>query len=302
MMSSWQGTVHKWNEFWFRPKSPETISLVRIACGLIAAIHFAVLLTNGPEWIGPLGWLNIDAGRYLIGDGVEGTGSHFRWSILYLIPSAVPMVAGVGLLASIAMLTGIGARISPFLAWICLTTFHQRAPLLTLVYEPLLVAILAYLTIDPGRLLWTFRPGLASGQSRVSVNIATLLIQCHLWIWIAFSLLSMLANSSWWNGDAGWLLIQQGHGWLHLSNDWQWLGQLLTHCIIASQAAVLFCMLQSDCRWMGRWMLFFFAFNVLLLLGDWMYASVLLAASLAVWPVHLSRQNTLPKNNDASNK
>ena len=302
MMSSFKETVYWWNGLWFTPKSPELLSMVRIACGLIAAVHFVVLLIDGPEWFGLQGWFNIEAGRYLIGDGVEGTGSLYRWSILYRFPQAIPIVAGVGLFASTATMAGIGARVSPFLAWFCLSTFHHRSPLLTMVYEPLLVAILAYLIIDPGRLVWTMRPGLASGQARVSVNIVTQLISCHFWIWIAFSLFSMLANPIWWNGEAGWLLIQQGRGWLRLSADWKWLGHLLTHCVIATQAAVLFCMIQSMCNWLGRWMLYLFALSVLLLLADWMYASVLLAASLAVWPVHLSRQRTLPKQNNASNK
>ena len=295
MMSKWKETVHWWNSVWFTPKSPELISTVRIACGLIATIHFGVLLINGSEWFGLHGWFNIDAGRFLIGDGVEGTGSVYRWSILYWSPQAVPIVAGVGLLASTAAMAGIGARVSPFLAWFCLSTFHHRSPLLTMVYEPLLVSILAYLIIDPGRLVWTIRPGFSSGQARISVNIANQLIHCHLWIWIAFSLFSMLANPIWWNGEAGWLLIQQWHGWLRLSVDRQWLGQLLTHCVIASQGAILVCMMQNACCWLGRWMLYLFAFNVLLLLGDWMYASVLLTASLAVWPVPLSRHIILSK-------
>ena len=289
MMSSWKETIHWWNGVWFTPKSPELLSKVRLACGLVATVHFVILLINGFEWFGPQGWFNTDAGRYLIGDGVEGTGSFYRWSILYRFPQAIPFVAGVGLLASTATMVGIGARISPFLAWFCLSTFHHRSPLLTMVYEPLLVSILAYLIIDPGRLVWTIRPGFSSGRARISVNFATQLIYCHLWIWIAFSLFSMLANPIWWNGEAGWLLIQQERGWGNLSTDWQWLGQLLTHCIIATQASVLFCMMQPTCNWLGRWMLYLFALSVLLLLGDWMYASVLLVASLAVWPVHLSR-------------
>ncbi len=302
MMSRCKETLDWWNGVWFTPKSPELLSMVRIACGMIAALHFALLLINGSEWFGMHGWFNTDAGRYLIGDGVEGTGSLYRWSILFWFPHSIPIVAGVGLIASTATMAGIGARVSPLLAWFCLSTFHHRSPLLTMVYEPLLVAILAYLIIDPGRLVWTFRPGLASGQARVSVCIATQLIYCHLWIWIAFSLCSMLANPIWWNGDAGWLLIQQGRGWLRLSADRQWLGQLLTHSVIGIQVAILFCMTQSACNWLGRWMLYLFALSVLLLLADWMYASVLLAASLAVWPVPMSRPNTQSKQNNASNK
>ncbi len=302
MIAAWKETANWWNAIWFTPKPPESLWKVRIACGLIATIHFLALLVFGSEWLGPNGWLNVEAGRFLIGDGVDGTGSLYRWSILYWFPHALSLVVGVGLLASIATAAGLGARVSPLLAWFCMSTVHHRVPILTTIYEPLLVAMLAYLAIDPGRLTWTIRPGLASGQARISINIVLQLIRCHLWIWIAFSLSSMLAFPIWWNGEAGWLLTQEKRGWLYLNEGWQWIGQLITHALIATQAALLFCMIQAMCDWMSRWFLYFFLLSVLLLLGDWMYASVLFAASLAVWPLHLSHRNTLPKSQNASTK
>ncbi len=299
MISSWDETAKGWNTVWFTPRAPEALSETRIATGIIAAVHFIALLIHATEWIGPNGWLNVDAGRYLIGDAVEGTGSFYRWSILYWFPDAVQIVATIGLFASITTIAGIGARLSPFLAWFCLSTFQHRAPMLTLIHEPLIVALLAYLTIDPGRLSWTVRPGLASGQARIGVNVVLQLIRCHLWIWIAFSLSSMLANAIWWNGEAGWFLIQQSRGWLRLEDDWQWLGQLLTHLVIVAQAAVLLGMIHSASNMLGKWCLYLFILMVLLLIGDWMYASVLFAASLAAWPVHLSDRTSLWKQPNA---
>ena len=300
MISSWNEIAKSWNTFWFTPRCPEALSETRIAAGIIAAVHFISLLIHGVEWIGPHGWLNVDAGRYLIGDAVEGTGSFYRWSILYWFPNAVQIVAAIGLFASITTMAGIGARLSPFIAWFCLSTFHHRAPILTLIHEPLIAALLAYLTIDPGRLLWTVRPGLASGQARIGVNVVLQLIRCHLWIWIAFSLSNMFASTIWWNGDAGWYLIQQSRGWLHLSNDWQWLGQVLTHLVVATQAALLFGMIHCACDRLGKWSLYLFLLTMLLLIGDWMYASVLFAASLAVWPVPFLTEQLYRNTHNAS--
>ena len=269
--------------------------MIRIICGLIAAIHFILLLVSGAKWLGPLGWLNVESGRFLIGDSVPGTGSFYRWSILFWFPEAISSVAGAGLLASLAAMAGIGSRVPTLIVWFCLGTFHHRAPLLTLLHEPILVAMFAYLTIDPGRNS-LLRPGFSSGPDRIASNVATLLIRSHLWIWIAFSLAYMLASPLWWNGEAGWLLIQQGRGWLHLSEGWEWLGQFFTHLIIASQFSILCCMLRADWNWLSRWMLYLFVASVLLLLGDWMYASVLLAASLA-----LPSSDFLPETHHGSN-
>ncbi len=281
---------------WFVPLSPKTISIIRIVCGLIAAIHFLLLLASGTTWLGPQGWLNMESGRFLIGESVPGTGSFYRWSILFWYPEAIFWVAGAGLLASLAAIAGLGSRVSTFIVWLCLGTFHHRAPLLTPLHEPLLVAMFAYLTIDPGRNSWS-RPGLSSGTDRISSNVATQLIIFHLWIWIAFSLASMLASPLWWNGEAGWLLLKQGRGWLHLAQGWEWLGQLLTHLTIATQIAVLCCMLRTDWHWLSRWLLYLFVLCMLLQLGDWLYASVLLAASLS-----LTSNQSLPETQHGPSK
>ncbi len=294
MISSWRTTARWWCDTWFAPLAPRYLAAVRIGAGLVAFIHFVALLISGNELLGPNGWFDVDAGRYLIGNEVAGTGSVYRWSPLYRYPGSVSSFAGLGLLASLATIAGIGSRLAPLLAWICLCTFQQRAPLLTLLYEPLLVALMAYLIVEPGRTTWSIKPGLSSGEPRSSVRITRNLIVCHFWIWIAFSLCSMLANPVWWNGQAAWQLMQPAGGWLPNSEGWQWLGQWLTHWVIVTQAAILFCMLHSPLQWLGRWMTYLFLLAVLLLLGDWMYASILLVASLAVWPIPIPRQKTLP--------
>jgi hypothetical protein len=291
MSSKWKESLFEWNAFWFTAREPIQISIVRIAIGILTWIVFWQYLMSGTDLVGSSGWFNPEAGQYLIGDGVEGTGSLFRWSPLYPMPSLSPWVAAFGLLASLAMTLGLGARLAPLIAWLALGVFHHRAPVLTLLAEPLLLSALAYLIIEPGRLEWTIKPGLSSGVDRVSANLSIQLIRCHLWIWIAFSLSSMLAQPEWWNGEAGWLLIEARHGWLRLPEGWQSVGQFMTHFVVAVQMALLASMLSSNCLWMGRWLLYLFASSILLLLGDWMYASTLLAMSLAVWPINLS----LPK-------
>jgi len=274
-----------WNCVWFTPAPPGLIASLRVACGLIALVHFVGLGLVGSTWVGEKGWLNSDAGLYLIGHEVEGTGSSYRWSVLFSRPQLTTLVSMVGIAGSAATVAGLGARLSPLIVWLCLGMFHHRAPLLALVYEPLLTALFAYLVIDPGRTTWTWRPGFCSGDARISVNLAAQLARCHFWIWIAFSLASMLAYPIWWDGEAGWLLLQRGPEWLRLGDGWQFVGQCLTHLVIASQAAILLFMTNPIWNGLGRWALGVFILCMLLLLGDWMYAAVLAAASLSAWPI-----------------
>jgi len=286
--------VKQWDQFWFKPRGPEHVSCVRIAIGILVTIQFLQYTFSAADWYGENGWFNRDAARFFIGDGVEGTGSIFRWSILFSYPGLATAIAIVGVIASASMVFGIGSRVSPFLAWIALGTFMHRAPFLTLVYEPWLSAMLAYLIIEPGRPKWTIYPGVSSGEPRLSANLAIQLMRCHVLLWVVFSLGSMLAEPVWWNGEAAWMLMKSGNGWIHIPSlsdsdeSWKILGQILTHSVIGLQILVLVCLIVPNCRWLGRWPMVLFASSILLLLGDWMYAALVLATSLAVWPFFLS--------------
>jgi hypothetical protein len=196
-----------------------------------------------------------------------------------------PAVAAIGFLASFALLLGIGSRIASIVAWLAVCTFHHRAPLLMDPHDILLAAALAYLMIDTGNVRWSIRPALVSGGPRLTCNLVIRLFQCHFWIWIAFSLASMLSFPVWWNGQAASVLVQDHHGWLSLPTDWHVIGQALTHFVVVLHVAILICMLQPACDWLGRWMLYALLTCMLLLIGDWMYAATLFGFSLTVWPI-----------------
>ena len=280
-----RSSVARWDQFWFCPTSPFPLATIRIAIGLLACVQFLQYLVAGSEWFGRDGLFNPETGLHFIGEGVEGTGSFFRWSILYSYPWLASTIAITGFASSLCLLLGLGSRIAPVIAWIALCNFHHRAPLLMSPHDFLMAAALIYLAIDTGRLQWSFRPAVLSGDPKTSTNLTIRLFQCHFGIWIAFSLASMLSIPVWWNGQAAWVLIRDHHGWFTLPSDWQSLGQGYTHLVVALQAAILFCMLQPTCHWLGRWMLYAFVLCILLLAGDWMYAASLFIYSLAVWPI-----------------
>lgn len=274
-----------WDRFWFRPRTPDPLGVIRIVVGVIAFLQFVQVFASGWEWFGADGLFDSATGLHFIGDGVEGTGSEYRLSILYRHPNWITPIAIAGLAASLCMILGLGARIAPAVAWVALSTLSHRAPLLVATHELLLAAALLYLVIDSGRTQWGLKPAVSSGPPRISSNLVIRLFQCHAFIWIAFSLASMLSFPVWWNGQAAWVLIRDSHGWLTLPSDWQWVGQCVTHLVLILQAAILFCMLSPSCLWLGRWLLVAFIFSILIMTGDWMYAGILFAYSLAIWPI-----------------
>jgi hypothetical protein len=288
MMNSMRELARLWNQFWFVPAGAERVALCRIAIGAVASLQFIGYLAFGGEWFGVDGWFDRDAGLYFIGAEVPGTGSEYRWSFLYTAPRLLTLIAGAGLIASIAMLLGIGSRLSPVIAWLALIQFHHRAPLLVATYEPLLSAMLAYMVVDTGRVAWTFKPGWYSGPPRISANLALRLVQCHLWFWIAFSSAHLLSNPAWWNGSAIGALIESGASVFAFEDRSHWLLQAATHCMWILPIVCAIGIVHPDSRSMARIPYHLWLVGIAALWGEVMYAICLFAFGMAIWPIGIS--------------
>jgi len=251
-----------WNAFWFAPTDMSAILRVRQSFGILVALQFAWYLLWVPDWLSRDGWLDIDAGRYFIGAGMPGTGSQYRWSILYWLtsPSAAQLVCLLGLLASGLMLFGIGGRLAPLGAWTCMMMVHHRAPWLTMPSEVLASAGLLYLAIAPG--LMSARSASARSASArsacenpsttsVLANVALRCLQVHWLLWIGWSLASMLQQTSWWDGTAIGILSEQGNTWLGKLTRTGWTSQILGFLTILLHVASGFCLCNRNLRGLG---------------------------------------------------
>lgn len=269
------------DRFWFRAAPTRRASVFRVAVCATAAIHFLSFLTWVPLWLCGDGWFDLETGRYLIGVGLADTGSQYRWSPLFVAtqPAAGYVVCIFGLLASIAAVLGLGARLAPLVAWLCLLTIHHRAPWLSMPGEILLTAGLFYLLIDTGRTAWTLRPGFDDSTQRISANLAVRCGQTHLLMWLIFSAISMFQYNVWWNGSAISVLSQQVIGWLGEVPVESHFGQFCTTAIPSLLIAGAFFLPQRGTLFLGRLCLATFAISVVLLTGDWLYGLTLIAMS-----------------------
>jgi hypothetical protein len=268
-----------WDRFWFRAAPTRRASVFRFAVGTVAAIHFLSFFAWVPQWLCGDGWFDLETGRYLIGVGLPDTGSQYRWSPLFVAtqPWAGYVVCGTGLLASIAMVLGMGTRVAPLVAWLCMLTIHHRAPWLSMPGEILLTAGLFYLLIDTGRTTWTVRPGFDDSTERISANLAVRCGQIHLLIWLIFSAISMFQYNVWWNGSAVSVLSQQVNGWLGEIASSSYFGQFCTMAIPCLQLAGAFFLARRSTLALGLLCLSTFAASVALLAGDWLYSLALIA-------------------------
>lgn len=239
----YRGLVQGWNGYWFTPRSSMVNGWVRIALGLVMVLQFVQHLTWVPTWLTSDGWLDQSTGLYLIGDGMEGTGSDYRWSLLYRWGNSTVAwaVCLAGLLASVGMVVGIGGRWVVLLVWVCVMMIHQRAPWLSLPAESLQSAALLYLTLAPGPAFQFVAKGreAASEGGRedrsVLANLALRCLQVHWILWLVLSTASMLQQDAWWTGQAVAVLSEQGAGLLGAvprGSEW---GQIFSLGILGSQ-------------------------------------------------------------------
>lgn len=263
----YRGLVQGWNAYWFTPRSSMVNGWVRIALGLVMVLQFVQHLAWVPTWLTSDGWLDESTGLYLIGDGMEGTGSDYRWSLLYRWGNSAMAwaVCLVGLLASIGMVTGIGGRWVVLLVWVCVMMIHQRAPWLTLPAENLQSAALLYLTLAPGPALQLIFNGPSATAERgredrsVLANLALRCMQVHWILWLVLSTASMLQQDAWWTGQAVGVLSEQGAGLLGTvprGSEW---GQIFSLGILGSQVVTALFLVNP-----GTWR---FAFLTTILLG-----------------------------------
>jgi hypothetical protein len=260
---------------------------VRQFFALTIAFQFVSYLFWVPQWLSGDGWLGSQAGRYLIGQGMPDTGSQYRWSILYLLtsPLAGQAVCVIGFLASVLMFLGIGHRIAPILAWVCMMMVHHRAPWLTMPSEILMSAGLFYLAIEPGESLLLKRSHKESADRySVLANIALRCLQIHWVLWVGLSLASMLQQSVWWNGEATGLLSEQGSGWFGKVSRSAELGQCIGLAFLMLHALSLVCLCNRRFRSLGVVFTILLGIGYILLTGDMLLGLIAGAYALAFVP------------------
>ncbi len=280
-----------WNRFWFTPRDPFMLSLLRIIVGLMALYFVGSHTADLIRWFGPDGILNPETTIQLTGG--DQLPYSFRFSYLYLAntPTALWALHAVGLVVVAAMIVGLWSRITTVATLLVVLSYIHRGPMLTAQFEPVLTMVLAYLCLAPtGRYLsldaWLGRhkpptrrqllKGPEQDDLSTSANIATRLIQLHLAALCLMIGLNMLAGEVWWSGEAMWWLIARtesrlvdltrlAHAFL-LVNVW-------THGVVTYQLAF------------GTLVWNRLARPILLALGVVVWASLALVTGLVAWCV-----------------
>lgn len=229
-------TLTGWNQFWFTPRDPATLGVIRICAGFML---FYTHLVWSKELLGFLG----SEGR-LSADFVERFhGSGFGWShLLWLDAPAAIWAVHVFALAVFALLTiGFASRTMSVLAFLLTVSYAHRAVGALFGLDQINIMLAMYLMVGPCGDAYSIdrlrKRATRSVQSVPSItgNIAIRLIQVHMCVIYLFAGLGKLQGASWWDGTAMWLSMANYEyqtvdmTWL---GHWPWLINFLTHVTV----------------------------------------------------------------------
>lgn len=240
VISAWfRDTAWAWDQFWFTPRLPHTLAVIRIGCGALLVYIHVIWAFFATDFMGITAWIDNAAIREL---HAVGSGTEWAWSWLWYVES--PMLLGLhewlAITFSTAMTLGFATRIATPLAWwFTLMTCHRMTGAL-FGLDQVVVMLCMYLMIAPcgsvlsidalrGERAW------AGGTSQPNAlnNISTRLIQIHLCVIYIFGGLSKMRGDMWFEGSAMWYALVN---YEYQSMDMTWLGKY--PFIIASLTAI----------------------------------------------------------------
>lgn len=232
--------IEAWDRFWFTPRAPHTLAVIRIATGLMLLYSHLVVATNLFSFLGDDAWINnetiaaLHRGEYSPPDASRSYLWHLSNPLLlcghHLLTMVVTACFAAGLLTRIT---------APLTWWLQLMLVHRMTGTL-FGLDQVTTMLAMYLMLGPcgavfsvdailrrkftseinqsRRLRWLF----PDDRPSVGANISTRLIQLHLCIVYLFGGLWKARGTAWWDGTAIWFAISNAQ---YQSIDVTWLGR-----------------------------------------------------------------------------
>lgn len=239
-----------WTRFWFTPRDPTTLGVIRILTAAVALALYLSYLPDLQRFFGPGGLLSRDA-MLQLRDKVPvfsifdyATSTTALWVLYWLGAAAIA-----------AMLLGLFTRVTSILALVAVLSLIHRGPMLARPVDEIVAMLMFYLCLGPcGRRLsidewlhpvWSGSPEPAldrrpaeAATNRAAVptpppartvalssaaTISTRLIQIHLsaiYLAMVFAQLrGSIGTCVWWDGSAVWdLMARPEYPLLNLSS------------------------------------------------------------------------------------
>lgn len=221
-----------WNEFWFVPTNPATLSAIRVLAGAMLLYTHLIWTYDLDAFFGPQGWLppalmqEIDSPPNAV-----DVPARWNWSYFNHIESS-PLLWTVHIAALVVffLLTiGLFSRTMAILAFAATVSYSNRVtPGAFFGLDTINSMLAMYLMLGPCGAryscdrLWRMRRGEPSEPSAsVTANVAIRLIQIHMCVVYLFSGLGKVRGDDWWYGSAAWISLANLE---YQTLDMTWIG------------------------------------------------------------------------------
>ena len=193
--------LRAWNDFWFRPISARPLGAFRVAVGVLALAHLALLTFDLDYWLTDAGLLRGDEARMLAGP--------LRPSPLQYVqdPVSVRLFLAATACAGVAVTVGWRTRISTILLYLGLLSLHHRNLPTNSGPDNLMLLLAFYLMLSPSGAAYSLdarkiarKRGTAAEP--IIVPWAQRLIQLHACLIYFDTAVLKCSGISWLNGTA----------------------------------------------------------------------------------------------------
>lgn len=205
-----------WNQFWFAPRDPYALSVLRIITGITTCWWFLVWTFDLQRMFGPKGLLPLETMiDWRGGRGIPLLDFAGNSTTLWIIHS-------LALVCAVMYTIGLFTRITSVLTAVFLISYLWRAPLLAGELEYMLAMLLVYLCVGPcgadlsvdklrvrrkTKADLRLRPEELDKPLRsTTATISTRLIQVHVTAIFIMMALVKLRSAAWLQGGAVWWL------------------------------------------------------------------------------------------------
>jgi len=234
-----QNLASSWDWFWFSPRMPDTLALLRIGTGGMLLYMHLVLATDLMSFLGDHAWIRNETSRQLH----DGSFAPADWSRSYLwhlsSPASLWMHHGLVIFVTASFMVGWMTRITAPLAWLMQLMYIHRLTGALFGLDQIVTYATMYLMWAPSGALYSVDAWLrkrfsqrraGSGFLRwllpdcspsLAANVSTRLFQIHLCVIYLFGGLAKARGTSWWDGTALWYAVGN---YEYQSIDMTWLG------------------------------------------------------------------------------
>jgi hypothetical protein len=220
-----EGYLTAWDQFWFTPRLPHTLAIIRIVTGAMLFYSHLVLAGDLSSFLGDHAWINNETIQRLHGGGFgfSDYGRSYLWHISS--PQLLWMHHGLTLLVTAMFAVGLMTRITAPAAWFLQLMYLHRLTGHLFGLDQIVTYSAMYLMLAPGGSCFSvdawlrerLRPRrsqnrvlcwlLPEAAPSIAANIATRLLQLHLCVIYLFGGLAKTRGQSWWDGTAMWYSV-----------------------------------------------------------------------------------------------